>query len=309
MDKIDSLQLFCRIADLGSYSEVARERHISRSGVSRAITQLEQRFGIQLFKRSTRSLALTDAGRELYAEAERLLRQFETMEDRMCRDRSEVKGLLRVAVPGPLSERYILPDLEQFHQRFPQIKLFLQVSENLSDLYRDELDMTIRMGSLPDSSFMAVQLSTLSLTMAASPDFIKKHAPITHPQQLKDLNCLCFRGRGRGTNWHFKKDNLHESTPVNGFLTADCGYTLRAMAVAGHGIVAMPTPLIKEELEKGELIPVMPEWQLDVNDSPWGIHLLYHADRQQLNRVRVFIDYMKEPERLIHRCDDISVKN
>ena len=96
MDKIESLKLFCRVADLGSYSEVAREQFTSRSGVSRTVSKLEKHFGVQLFQRSTRSLSLTDAGRDLYAESEKLIRQFEALEDRIRRERSEIKGILRL---------------------------------------------------------------------------------------------------------------------------------------------------------------------------------------------------------------------
>lgn len=302
MDKLDSLQLFCRTVELGSYSEVARERHMSRSGVSRAISQLEKQFGIKLFKRSTRSLSLTESGRELYNESERLLRQFESLEDRLSRDRSEVKGLLRIGVPGPLSERYLLPDLGEFHQRFPQIKLFLQVSESLSDIYRDELDMVIRMGPLADSSLMSIQLAPLSFALAAAPAFIKKHPNLVHPTELKELDCLCFRGRGRGTNWSFNNKSEKVNVPVSGFLAANDGTTLIQMAVAGHGIIGMPFPLIKNEIVNGDLEILMPDWHFSTNDENWGIHLIYHADRQPLKRVRAFIDFMKEPQRLIRNC-------
>ena len=305
MDKIDSLKLFCRIAELGSYSEVARERHMSRSAVSRSISQLEELFSIQLFKRTTRSLYLTDTGKKLYSEAERLIRQFEAMEDRMSRDRGEVKGLLRIGVPGPLSERYILPDLKKFHELYPDIKLFFQVSETLADIYKDELDMIIRMGPMRDSSLMAIKLSPLSLTLSASPDYLKQN-PITHPAELKSHNCLCFRGRGRGTNWQFSKGNEKITVPVSGNFAADCGYSLRSMAVAGCGITTMPRPLQKIELENGSLVPLLKDWHIDIPNEPWSIHLLYHPDRQQLNRLRAFIDFMKDPERLIHTCDVIN---
>ena len=304
MDKIESLRLFCRVSEVGSYSEVAREKHMSRSGISRAISLLEKQFDVQLFKRSTRALSLTDAGKELYTEAERLIRQFETMEDRLRRDRSQASGLLRIGIPGPLAERYILPELLLFNQRYPDIKLFFQVSENLSDIYKDELDMIIRMGPMRDSSLLAVQLSKLSLTLSASPKYLSEHPDITHPKQLKDHNCLCFRGRGRGTTWEFINDNQQVSVPVSGYFSADCGYSLRSMAIQGQGITAMPTPLQKSELESGLLRPVFKDWQLHMPNSPWAVHLLYHADRHQLNRVRAFIDFMKEPERLIKRCDD-----
>ena len=309
MDKIKGLQLFCRVADLGSYSEAARERFISRSGVSRVISNLEAHFGVQLFKRSTRSLILTTAGKELYLEAEKILLQFEAMEDRIRRDRSEVKGILRVGVPGPLSERYILPDLDKFYNRFPKIKLSFQVSESLSDLYRDELDLVIRMGPLKDSSLMSVCLSPLSFVLTGSPEFLKGKS-IIEPEDLKRVSCLCFRGGGRGASWSFRRGKERASVSVSGKFSASCGYTLRNMAVSGHGLVAMPRPLIRNELESGKLIKVMGDWELESNREDWGIHLMYHADRNPLLRVRAFIDFMKEPERLINKCNlTISVKS
>ena len=225
MDKIESLKLFCRVADLGSYSEVAREQFTSRSGVSRTISSLEKHFGVQLFQRSTRSLSLTDAGRELYRESEKVILQFEALEDRIRRERSEIKGVLRVGVPGPLCQRWILPDLDKFHHRYPGIKLAFQVSETLSDLYKEELDMAIRMGPLRDSSLMSVRLSSLSFVLAASPEYLKGRR-LNNPRDLKEHNCLCFRGRGRGVNWNFVKGREKVSVSVSGDFAAACGYTL-----------------------------------------------------------------------------------
>lgn len=305
MDKIDNLHLFCRIAELGSYSEVARERNVSRSSISRAVNELEKLFNVQLFKRTTRSLRLTDSGQELYKEAEGLLRQFEAMEDRISLNRGEAKGLLRVGVPGPLSQRFILPDISLFSKKYPSINVFFQVSESLSDLYKDELDMIIRMGPMRDSSLMAVKLSDLDMCLVASPEYLYTN-PVNNPEELRNRNCICFRGRGRGTNWTLKKANTKTSIPVKGNFSADCGYTLREMALNGAGIISIPKPLVKKELNSGTLSFVLPDWQLDVPESPWSIHILYHHDRQQLSRVRAFIDFMKSPERLISTCNKLK---
>ena len=302
MNKIENLQIFCRVTELGSYSEVARERHMSRSSISRVITDLEKQFAVQLFKRTTRSLQLTDAGKELYEESERLIRQFEAIQDRLSRNRTQVKGLLRVGVPGPLSQRFILPDLPLFSKSFPDISLFFKVSENLSDLYKDELDLIIRMGPMRDSSLMAVKISDLDIILAASPDYLVENS-ISHPNDLKSQNCLCFRGRGRGTNWTFESGSRKAKVSVRGNFAADCGYSLRDTATAGIGIVAMPKPLIKNELESGLLIRLLPDWEIVSSGSDWSIHILYHQDRQQLNRVRAFIDFFKSSDRLLHSCN------
>ncbi|MCM8537298.1 MAG: LysR family transcriptional regulator [Lentisphaeraceae bacterium] len=308
MDKIDSLKIFCRVSEVGSYSEVARERHLSRSGISRVISQLEDEFKVQLFTRSTRSLKLTQEGKELLKDAEKILRQYQLMEEKMARPQQEVSGLLRIGVPGPLSERYILPDIQLFHELYPQIKIFFQVSESVSDLYKDELDMVIRMGTLKDSSLKVAHLTNLSFTLAASPTYLKNSPPIDSPEDLKQQNCLCFRGRGRGTTWTFTSKNKKLTQAVNGNFSADCGYTLRSMALSHQGIVAMPTPLIKNELESKSLVQVLPSWELNTINHDWSIHILYHANNQKLRRHQAFLEFMKDPNRLIYNGNIINNK-
>ena len=293
MNKFERVSLFCRVVELGSYSSAAQERGMSRSAVSRSINQLECDLQVQLFNRTTRSLSLTEAGRELYKEGERILRDFEALEDKLRQDRTEVKGLIRIGVPGPLNDRYILKQIENFQELYPEVSIFLQVSEGISDLYKDDLDIVIRMGLLKDSSLKAVKLADMSFTTACSQSYIDKNTIPVIPSDLSEHNVLCFRDQGRGTSTTFYNGRKVVKVPLSGNFSADCGKSLRAMAKKGHGIVCMPTILIKDELENKELMPILRDWQ-PVNSEHSGIYLLFHPDRQPLQRIRAFIDFMKQ---------------
>ncbi|NQZ57338.1 MAG: LysR family transcriptional regulator [Lentisphaeraceae bacterium] len=302
MDQLKAMKLFCRVAELGSYSKAADEQALSRSAVSRTMTQLEEYLGIKLINRSTRKLLLTDAGQEYYRESERLLRSHQTLEDRMRQGKADVKGLLRIGVPGPFAERYLLGDIKIFIERYPGIRISLHVSEDLSDLYTDELDLVIRTGPMRDSSLNVVPLNTMTFTLCASPAYLKKYGIPKKPQDFRSHNCLCFRGRGRGSHWNFHKNNKHVNVPVGGNVAADCGNTLRYFATEGMGIVGMPSVLIQKELDKGSLTAILTDWKLNhAENEDSMISILYHPDRTQLQRIRAFIDFMKEPERLIQQ--------
>ena len=305
MDQLKAMKIFCRVAELNSYSKVSKEQGLSRSAVSRMMTQLEDNLAVKLMNRSTRTLHLTEAGQEFYSESQKLLQAHEALQDRMRQGKSQAKGILRIGVPGPLSERYLLPDLADFFQRYPEVKVSLVVSENLSDLYHDELDLVIRMGPLRDSSLGLIELAPLSFTMAASPAYLKQHGTPKSPQELIDHQCLCFVAHGRGTRWRYMKNGNAGEVAVDGQFSADCGYSLRAMAVAGQGILSIPTPLIQQELDEGSLIPFLEDytWGMDPKNNG-SISVLYHRDRSLASRIRCFLDWLKEPERLLRESSN-----
>ena len=301
MDQLKAMKIFCRVHELGSFSAAARDLAISRSAVSKSIFHLEQYLGIKLLNRSTRQLHFTEAGSEYYREATRLLSAHATLEEQMRRDKSQVKGLIRIGVPGPLIHRKLLPEIADFCTQYPDVSINFKISEHLADLYKDELDLVIRMGPLHDSSLGVIQLAELPFTLAASPDFISKQGEPQSPNDLEDFNCLCFRGSGRGSQWRFKQGNIKKTVNVNGQISADCGITLRDLAINGNGIIYIPKVLIEKELANNSLIPLLEDWEIQAFDTPPSIHILYHRDRMMPRRTRSFLDWLKSPERLIKK--------
>ena len=156
------------------------------------------------------------------------------------------------------------------------------------------------MGRLQDSSLKMVRLGPMSFTVCATEGYLAAHGEPLYPTDLRQHNCLCFRGRGRGSNWHFFQGDKQLDVPVSGHLAADCGNTLRYIALQDQGIIAMPTSLLQRELQNGRLKPLLTEWTVNnAGNEENGIYILYHPDRTQLQRIRAFIDFFKEPQRLI----------
>ena len=296
MDQLKAMTIFCRVQELGSYSAVALDLAITRSAVSKSVSQLEKYLNIKLINRSTRKLHFTEAGQEYYREAKRLLDKHQSLEDQMRRDRSEIEGLIRIGVPGPLVHRKLIPQLPQFLVMHPKVQINMQISEHLADLYKDNLDLVIRMGPLHDSNLNVIQLADLGFSVVASPEYLKNSPPIQHPQDLKSHNCLCFRGQGRGTQWSFTQHSTKSTVKVNGNISADCGITLRQLAVQSLGITCLPTALIEDELANKTLVPLLANWTLQVFDQTASIHLLFHPDRSMPLRLRSFIDWLKTPD-------------
>jgi DNA-binding transcriptional LysR family regulator len=296
MDQLKAMKIFCRVQELGSYSAVALDLALTRSAVSKSVSQLEKYLNIKLINRSTRKLHFTEAGQEYYLEATRLLDQHQNLEEQMRRDRSEIEGLIRIGVPGPLVHRKLIPQIPQFLALHPKVQINMQITEHVSDLYKDNLDLVIRMGPLNDSNLNVIQLAALGFSIVATPDYLNNSSQLDHPQDLKAHNCLCFRGQGRGTQWKFTQEATKTSIKVNGNISADCGITLRQLALQSVGIVCLPTPLVEDEIANGSLIPLLPGWTLQVFDQTPSIHLLFHPDRTMPRRLRCFIDWLKESE-------------
>jgi DNA-binding transcriptional LysR family regulator len=295
MDLFEGMQAFCRTVERGSLSAAARDLGVSRSLISRRIGQLESELGAKLFHRTTRSLSLTHAGSRYYPEAERILTAVEQSRQQLCEDVMVARGLIRFGIPSTFGERYVVPELAGFLSENPDVRIFLQVSEGLSDLHADELDLVLRIGILDDSNFRGVRLFETDSVLAATPAYFANRPPLTCPEDLSDHNCFCYRDRGLGSRWHLRWKGKPVEVPVGGSFSADSGVSMREMAVRGLGVVLMPRCLIADELATGQLQQLLPEATRGLPKR--GVWLVFHPDRFQPLRVTRLIEYLQSKER------------
>lgn len=289
LDRVTSMQVFVRVAGLGSFSAAARALHLSQTMVTKHVAALEERLGVKLLHRSTRKLTLTEGGRNYLAACERILAEIEEAEASASLERIEPRGVLRLNVPLTFGFRHIAPAIPEFTRLHPAVSFDLGLADRYVDLIEEGWDLAIRIGRLKDSSLVARRLAPCRTVVCAAPSYLKEHGI---PQTLDDLarhNCLGYTlPSAIGANrWTFGPEG-EIVVPVQGNLRANNGDALLAAAVAGQGLIYQPTFIVGDSLRDGSLVPVLggyPTYQP-------GIHAVLPSARQAPAKVRAFIAFL-----------------
>jgi DNA-binding transcriptional LysR family regulator len=291
LDRVTSMQVFVRVAALGSFSAAARALNLSQTMVTKHVSALEERLGVKLLNRSTRRLVLTEGGRSYLTACERILAEIEEAEASASLDRIEPRGTLRLNVPLTFGIRHIAPALPEFNRLHPAVSFDLGLADRYVDLIEEGWDLAVRIGRLKDSSLVARRLAPCRTVVCAAPSYLKERGT---PEALDDLvhhNCLGYTlPSAIGANrWTFGPDG-EIIVPVQGNLRANNGDALLAAAVAGQGLIYQPTFIVGESLRDGSLVPVLggyPTYQP-------GVHAVLPSGRQAPAKVRAFIAFLAQ---------------
>lgn len=292
LDRVTGMQVFVRVAALGSLSAAARALGMSQTMATKHMAALEDRLGTKLLHRTTRRLSLTEAGRNYLEAAERILGEIEEADARASITVAEVRGQLRLNAPVSFGIREIAPLLPDLCARHPGLTIDLGLNDRYVDLIEEGWDLVIRIGSLTSSSLVARRLAPCPTVVCASRAYLDRNGRPKTITALKEHNCLGYtlsRDVGVG-RWHFGRDGK-VSVAVKGNLKANNGDVLVAAAVAGHGIIYQPAFLVARELAEGNLVPLKldhPTRELD------GVYAAYPADRRPPAKVRATIDFLAE---------------
>ncbi|HEX2529346.1 MAG TPA: LysR family transcriptional regulator [Geminicoccus sp.] len=290
LDRVTGMQVFSRVAALGSLSAAARALGMSQTMVTKHIAAIEERLGVRLLHRTTRKLTLTQAGRRYLESAERILDDIEEAEATAAAERVEARGTLRVNAPLSFGIRHIAPMMAEFARRHPAVLMDLGLSDRFVDLVEEGWDLAIRIGRMQDSSMMARRLAPCRMVVCASPDYLAEHGRPATVRDLAGHNCLSYTlsRMQSGGRWLFGQD-ARVSVPVSGNLRSNNGDALVAAALAGQGLIYEPTFLVSDALRDGRLIVV----ELDVPfiELP-GIYALHSASRLPPAKVRTFIEFL-----------------
>ena len=289
LDRVTGMQVFVRVAALGSLSAAARSLNLSQTMVTKHVAALEDRLGIKLLHRSTRRLTLTEGGRNYLAACERILAEIEEAEASASLDRIEPRESLRLNVPLSFGLRHIAPALPSFNRLHPAVSFDLGLADRYVDLIEEGWDLAIRIGRLKDSSLVARRLAVCRTVVCAAPSYLKEHGT---PQSLDDLarhNCLGYTlPSAIGANrWTFGPDG-EIVVPVQGNLRANNGDALLAASLAGQGLIYQPTFIVGDSLRDGSLVRVLGGYP---TYEP-GIHAVLPSGRQAPAKVRAFIEFL-----------------
>jgi DNA-binding transcriptional LysR family regulator len=290
LDRLTGLEVFAKVATIGSLSGAARAMGLSQTMVTKHIAALEARLGTKLFHRTTRRLSITEAGRSYLESSERILADMEAADAAIARERIEPRGLLRVNVPVVFGSRQIAPVIAEFCQRHPEVTVELGLNDRLVDLAEEGWDLAIRIGKLRDSSMVARKLAPNRMVVCAAPSYLAQHGT---PRSVADLaahNCLGYTlsQQASAAEWLFGPDG-EIRVQVRGTLRANNGDALRAATLAGLGLSRQPTFIIADDLRSGALV-ALPLDQPEIQTS--AVHAVYLPDRRPPAKVRAFIDFL-----------------
>ncbi len=302
------MQVFAKVVETGGFSAAAELLNMSPSAVSKLVSRTEARLGVQLFKRSTRSMTLTPEGREFYGNCARILQDIEDAELSVTKGFAQVRGLLRVNASLPFGQHYLVPLLEEFNAQYPEIRIDISLTDSKVELQRDEVDVAIRMGPLHDATFRARKLGSSRKVVVAAPSYLKKHPAPQAPAELQEHNCLNFNFRRSLDEWPFVVDGKLVHLAVDGEMQTNNGETMRQLTLQGLGVSRLGMFHIFDDIQRGDLVELLPQYNAgDIEE----ISIIYLNQKHIPPRVRVFIDFVVEklsPILVLKGDVDASVK-
>lgn len=264
---------------------------IGRDGsiLSRRVTALEKRLGVRLLERTTRRLALTEAGELFHRRMSLIMQTMSEIERDTADAAATVHGTLRVALPSTFGRMWIAPLMPEFLKAFPGIRVETAYEDRYVDLIAESFDVAVRIGSLADSRLIARKIASDRRVLCASQDYLAAHGVPRSPSDLAHHACLSFGRLASHPTWHLRSGQKSVTVRVSGPLTTDDAYSLVQAAVAGTGIVMVSDWLAGPELSDGRLIAVLPNWSIDAADA---VHIVHASARLVPAKTRAFVDWL-----------------
>jgi DNA-binding transcriptional LysR family regulator len=267
---LEGMAIFARVAEFRSFSRAATELKLSKATVSKAVSRLETRLGQRLFHRSSRQLALTDAGRKLAQRASAFVSEAEVAESEVQQESASPRGPIRLAAPMSFGVLYLAPLLPAFLRRYPEISIDLNLSDATIDLVGEGFDAALRIGSLADSALVARRLCAMPLYLLGAPSYWKTHDRVKHPLQLGEHVCIGYSYQSTPGTWRFRKKSGEVATVrPHGPLRVNNGEAMLPSLLAGLGLGVLPEFIVRDALKAKKLEILLPDWSLAGGAVHW----------------------------------------
>src|SRR5882724_3149270 len=285
----EALAIFAKVVELRSFASAATELVLSKATVSKAVSRLEVRLGARLFNRTSRRLALTDAGQKLAERAARLLSDGEAAENEALSQSIAPRGLVRLAVPMTFGVKAVAPLLPEFLAAYPEVSIDLHLSDATVDLIGEGFDAGLRIARLPDSSLIARRLCPMPRYTVAAPSYLKQHGRPTHPMHLAQHTCFGYEYLSTPNVWHYtnaagEQANVRPGGP----LRVNNGEAVMPALLAGLGIADLPEFIVGDAVASGEVEVILKGWK-----QPEGaVHLVTPPGGPRPARVEVLADFL-----------------
>jgi DNA-binding transcriptional LysR family regulator len=306
--QIKALRLFVHVATTGSFIATARHFGVPASSVSRHIAALEADIGQRLLYRHTRAVRLTEAGERYYLQVREALEMLDAATESAADKDALPRGLLRVNAPVAFGRRHIAPLIVEFQRLHGELSVELMLTDAFVDPVQEGADVTVRIGTLADSSLVARQLGKQQYIVAASPQYLQRSGLLRQPDDLTHHNCLVYKGHLGVQRWYFRRpreeggagsDTANHAAniaiDVSGDLRSNNAEVLAAAALSGQGLVLFPSWLYDADaFESGQLVRALPDWLASVEPEPSSIHLVFPESRLRSRKVKLLSDFLIE---------------
>jgi len=290
MDRLTSMSVFVKVADLGSFAAAANELRLSPTMIGKHVRYLEERLGSLLINRSTRRQSLTELGRNYLDHCRHLLEEAEAGDALAEETLRAPRGKLRVATSVAFGSYSLASAVVRFMKKYPDVTLELVLSDRMVDLLDEGIDATIRVGALTDSTMMSRSLSPYTGVVCAAPRYLAERGTPTHPKDLVDHECLRYPGWAEGQRWTFFGPEGEIQVDVKCRLTINSAFGILYAALAGAGIVLMRDELLAEHIAAGRLHLLLPNYKTQSRER----HIVWLKNRKMTPKLRAFIDFIAE---------------
>ena len=290
MDRIDAMQAFVAVADLQGFAPAARKLALSPSAVTRLIAGLEDRLGARLLQRTTRKVALTDAGARYLERARRILADLEEAEDSVESERTRPGGRLVVSAPIGFGRLHVSPVVSAYLKRFPEVGADLRLSDRMINLVEDGVDLAVRIGHLPDSSLVARHIGEMRRIVVASTGYLKARGEPKRPEEIAAHDTIQFGAMTASPDWRFVEDGREvRISPVPRFSSNSADAAIQYAEQDG-GLTRVLFYQAAASLKAGRLKVVLEK----LEQPPLPIHIVYPTSRLLSAKVRTFVDLVTE---------------
>jgi len=290
IDRVELMRTFVRIVETGSLSAAARQLSTTQATVSRRLQSLETLLGARLLLRTTHATRLTDDGERCYQHARRVIDSWLALEDEVGQAEDEPVGVLRVRAPHAFGQEQLLKPLTEFLQRYPQLSVEWMLNDKSVDFLSDNIDCAIRVGAEVDPATVSVQLAEVPRSIVASPALLARFPKVSKPEDLQALPWIAISTFYQRHVELFDAAAQPTRIAITPRLSTDSLYVARNTALTGLGVALVSSWTVKEDIQEGRLIPLLPEWQ----PTALPVHLVYPWSRYYPARLRRFLEMMKQ---------------
>ena len=287
MDRFESMSAFVSVAKAGGFSAAARHLGIPLATISRRVADLEADLGVQLLKRSTRSVVLTEPGQAFYAASQRLLEDLKDAEDAVTGEYQAPKGELSITAPVGFGRLHLQPLALDFLAAYPDINLRLLLVDRLVNLVEEQVDLALRIAQLPDSNLIAVPLGKIRMVVCASPEYLARHGTPEHPRDIASHSSVAWASLGPLDSWWFHEAGADRMFPIRPRLWTTTPESTLAAARAGVGLLQTGCYQAEQDVREGKLVLVLREFEC----APRPVNLVYARNRLLPLKLRAFLDF------------------
>ena len=287
MDRLDAMSLFVAAAEAGSLSAAARRAGVPLATVSRKLSELEKHLGARLLSRSTRRQTLTDAGQSYLIACRRILADVGEAERAAAGEYSSPTGELVITAPVVFGRLHVLPVVTDFLAAYPEVTIRLTLSDRITHLVEEHIDLALRIGDLPDSAMVAIRVGSIRRIVCASPGYLASHGTPTNPPELASHDCVTFEGLAAPATWSFGIGRTETTVPVRSRLQVNTAEAAIDAAIAGLGLTKVLSYQADAAVRAGALRLVLEPFE----PPPWPVSLVHTGQGLLPVKLRAFLDF------------------